>query len=313
VTSGESRLPSSRQALLHPAHKYFGVSVAGAPASLQPLQVIAAQTHKTPNLVEYFQDWTHPFDTASARQACDAGILPALTWESWSWEDAFGGATAFSQPSYSPSRIAAGAYDGYIRRTAQAIKSLGCPIMLRLDQEPNGQWYPWGLGTAGMHNTAAEYVAMWRHVWGIFHAVGVHNVIWVWSPNFLYRSGLNHLSSLYPGDRYVDAVGIDGYLLHPADKPAIIYDPTLRELRGIAGDKPWLISETGVATGPHQAAQITALLHAVATNKRLIGLVYLDRDATRANWTFSASAASLQAFRHGIDVSSYGQAPSGAS
>lgn len=311
VPSGPSLLPTSRQALLHPAHKYFGVSVSGVPASLSGLQPITAQTGKTPNLVEYFNDFTHPFNQAAARTACDAGILPALTWESWSWEDTLNGSPDVTQPSYAPRRIAAGAYDGYIKRFAQQVKALGCPIMLRLDQEANGHWYPWGMATAGMHNTPAQYVAMWRHVWEIFHAAGVHNVTWVWSPNFLYPSGVNELSALYPGDKYVDVVGIDGYLVYPGDSPARVFGPIMRELRSIAPAKPWLIAETGAAAGPHQAAQITALLHTVATNKRLIGLIYLDEHAARADWRFSASAASLQAFRDGIGVSSFGQAPAG--
>ena len=49
--------------------------------------------------------------------------------------------------------------------------------MLRLDHEPNGYWYPWGLATKGMHNKAHDYVRMWRHVWRIFHRQHVHNVI----------------------------------------------------------------------------------------------------------------------------------------
>jgi beta-mannanase len=280
---------------------------------LQPVEEIAAETHRTPNLVTYFADWTHPFDTAAARAACAAGIVPALTWESWSWEDTSKGAPAATQPSYAPRTITAGAYDGYIRRTAAAIKSLGCPIMLRLDQESNGAWYPWAVGTPGMDNTAAQYVAMWRHVWQIFHTVGADNVIWLWSPNIRWQPGVRNLAELYPGNKYVDIVGIDGYLISPGDTPGIVFDSTMRELRSVAPNKPWLIAETGVAAGPNQPAQITALLAAVAANPRLIGLVYLDEPEALGNWSFTGAPASVVAFRRGIDSPTYGQARAGTS
>ena len=46
---------------------------------------------------------------------------------------------------------------------------------------------------------------------------GVHNVEWVWAPNAESAPGLFDVSSpnnwrhYYPGDSYVDWVGIDGY------------------------------------------------------------------------------------------------------
>ena len=61
-----------------------------------------------------------------------------------------------------------------------------------------------------MHNTAGQYVAMWRHVEGIFRQLHVHNVTWCWSPNLLIPNQPYPLRTLYPGGRYVDAVGLDG-------------------------------------------------------------------------------------------------------
>jgi beta-mannanase len=64
---------------------------------------------------------------------------------------------------------------------------------------------PWFYG-----NTAADYGAAWRHVHAIFAARGATNVRWVWCPNS--EGANNHLlTELYPGDTYVDWVGLDGY------------------------------------------------------------------------------------------------------
>jgi hypothetical protein len=151
-----------------------------------------------------------------------------------------------------------------------------------------------------MHNTAHQYVAMWRHVWRIFHLVGVHNVTWVWSPNLLYPSGVDRLGALYPGNRYVDMVGIDGYLKHPQDTPAGVFRPVMRRLRVVAPHRPWMVTETGVAAGPHQGVRIKALLRMIARSHRLRGFVYLDQYATAINWRFTATHTALRAFRHAV-------------
>ena len=293
--------------LTHSRKKIFGISMVGAPASMTPVQQLAKQVHKTPGMIEYYQDWADSFDPTRANQACAAGMIPALTWESWDWRDLVNGKVAVSQPSYAPRRIAAGAFDDYINSTAAMIKSVHCTIVVRFDQEPNGGWYPWGVGTAGMHNTASQYVAMWRHVWTIFHRANVHNVIWCWSPNIFLQAHAYPLRALYPGNRYVDLVGIDGYLYRHHDTPHTLFDPLMAKLQRFASSEPWFVAETGVSTTRQQPRGIRSLLHAVAKDRRLRGLVYLDEPAHRANWTFETHPASLRAFRKGIHASAYGR------
>ena len=105
-------------------------------------------------------------------------------------------------------RIVAGDFDGYIRSWAKAAADWGKPLMLRFAQEMNGNWYPWGAGVNG--NAPGEYAKAYRHVHKIFTSVGATNVIWIWSPNVLYPGGAS-LSSVYPGNAYVNWIGVDGY------------------------------------------------------------------------------------------------------
>src|SRR5581483_5048392 len=184
-----------KHALLYPKKKYYGIFVPGAPASISPVDNVAQETGKQPNLSLYFQAWdsgaasgTPNFSTTVAQNACAAGLLPMLTWESWDTSVSGDNGVAWAQKAFAPHKIAEGDYDAYIRATAQKIAALGCPIALRFDQEVNGYWYPWGVTTTGMPGTpesrAKHYVHMWRHVWKIFQSEGATNVIWVWSPNF---------------------------------------------------------------------------------------------------------------------------------
>jgi Glycosyl hydrolase family 26 len=308
ISAPSARAGTSKH-LLHPAKKYFGISGPGVPQDVAALRAIKTQVGKEPDLAAYYMDWTHQFDVGAAQRMCAEGVVPMMTWESWSWEDNVDGVTTRSQPAYAPRKIAAGAYDSYVRATAKLVKSLHCTLFLRFDHEMNGTWYPWGLGTVGMHNRPAAYVAMWRHVWKIFRRQGVHNVIWVWSPNLLYPGGVDRLGQMYPGNAYVDIVGLDGYLRGPKATISSAFGGILTKLASVAPQKPWLVAETGVSGGAKQPAGLKALLHMVATNKRLIGLVYFDQDGPRADWRFTTTRKSLKAFKIGLSAPVYGHAP----
>ena len=69
---------------------------------------------------------------------------------------------------------------------------------------------PWGGGSGAFAgNTAADYVAAWRHVVSIFRADGAANAEFVWAPNV--DDGGIPFTQYFPGDEWVDDVGLDGY------------------------------------------------------------------------------------------------------
>jgi beta-mannanase len=77
--------------------------------------------------------------------------------------------------------------------------------------------YPWAIGVNG--NTAADYLAAWKHVHDIFARANATNVKWVWNPNTIGDSDRSAYTpvyqSLYPGDAYVDFLGLDIYNTGP--------------------------------------------------------------------------------------------------
>jgi hypothetical protein len=307
--------------LLTPAKKYYGVYVSQAPSSMAPINRVTQETGKHPNMSLFYNAWDQAasqgssnINTGAIQNACDAGMLPMLTWESWDTNvQGSNGGPAWVQPDFAPAAIASGQYDAYIRASAERIKSLNCPIALRLDQEDNSNWYPWGIATAGMNNTAADYVAMWRHVWDIFHQVGTTNVLWVWSPNVqgLKHRGLPPLRASYPGARYVDWVGIDGYILNnPNETFYQRFQPTFTQLRKFVPDTPWIIAECGVGDSASKPRQLRNLVRAVGRRHRLAGLNYFDTNKS-TNWMFSSTHASLHAFKTAINSSVYGAAVAG--
>ncbi|HTW21204.1 MAG TPA: glycosyl hydrolase [Mycobacteriales bacterium] len=319
----------NKSRLLHPKKKYFGISLAGVPQSVtSPIDTIKNEVGKRPNLDMYYMDWgtaAHAeagvpnFDPGAAENACAAGMLPMLTWESWDTTDT--NATqgvAYTQQAFSMNRIIDGDFDAYIKKTAQAIASIGCPLALRFDQEPNGYWYPWGVTNPtekplsdSIKQKAALYVRMWRHVHQIFTAAHATNVLWVWSPNIQSANGakLVTFKQLYPGPSWVDWVGIDGYYNTPQRTFSTLFGSTIQQLIPVAPHKPWMLAETGVGSSSRKPWQIKNLLDSIAKAKRFNGLVYFEqhKSTDRSFWPFNdpAHPNSLPAFKKGIDQKVY--------
>ncbi|WP_322751312.1 MULTISPECIES: glycoside hydrolase family 26 protein [unclassified Frankia] len=276
--------------LIHAKGKYLGVSLDGVPGSTKPLETFASQVGKKANLVEYFVGWNEDFDMAGARRVFEYGSLPFLNWEPY---------------GKSLDDIAAGLSDYYIWNFATRVRELNLPIMMSFGHEMNGSWFPWG----AQANSAASFVRAWRRIHDTFHQVGATNVIWTWSPNIVNPVLQITLAPLFPGDDYVDLVGLVGYYRrYDAHTFAGVYQPTIDLVRAFTR-KPLMIAETGVEPGPGRPEQIADLLRGVVGRSDVIGFVYFDRSKQgkgEADWRIAADAESLAAFRGGVGSPVYG-------
>lgn len=114
-----------------------------------------------------------------------------------------------SQNPFPLKQIAAGNFDGYIDGWATGLARYGHPVLIRFAHEMNGTWYPWGAGVNG--NTAADYLAAYRHVHDRFALQGAGNVQWVFSPDGDPFGTEPAYRNFYPGDNYVDWLAADVY------------------------------------------------------------------------------------------------------
>ena len=105
-----------------------------------------------------------------------------------------------------------GQHDDFLNAYAAQVAQFGKPILLRLCNEMNGDWVSYNaLNTC---RDAEMYVLFYRYVYQIFERNGaLQNTIWVWNPNegSYPNFGWNHTLCYYPGDQYVDVVGLTGY------------------------------------------------------------------------------------------------------
>ncbi len=87
----------------------------------------------------------------------------------------------------------------------------GVTIMWRPYHEMNCAWWWWTFKASNQTLTPAKYIQIYREMYNYFtHTKGINNVLWIWAPHICDNAGLG-LNAWYPGDEYVDIVGIDDY------------------------------------------------------------------------------------------------------
>lgn len=292
VGAGSSAAPDLTQPafnvkpLIKPARKYVGLEMPGAPSSIAPAEQFASWVGKKPNLLGAYVGWNTGLDSQAVQNAWAYGALYFQVWEPF-------GVTM--------QQIAAGASDDYVNRFAASVRSLNLPIALSFGHEMNGDWYPWGT----KQTAAADFVAAWRHVHDLFAKVGATNVIWIWDPNDIYPVPNIQLQPLYPGDQYVDWIGVTGYwTVNGPHTYSSLFLPTLLDIRKFTA-KPFIIAETGVQSGSNQVSSVNALFNAVATHDDILGFVWYDYNR-QGDWRLENRPAVQAAFKSAVAASEFG-------
>lgn len=284
----------------------FGAATEGGPGNLSALDAFETAAGKQVSLYVYYQSFAFDpnFNAVAASSLRAQGITPMVTWEPW---DPSVGST--NQPAYSLKAIASGAHDAYISRWASQVRDWGHPLWLRFAHEMNGNWYPWAAGVNG--NSAADYVAAWRHVHDLFSLAGASNVTWVWSPNVV-APGFTALDQLYPGDAYVDRLGLDGYNWGTTQSwgstwqsPAEVFGASLAILRQLSS-LPVVIAETASAeAGGDKAEWIRQFFVLMEQNPAVQAFVWFNFNK-ETDWRIQSSAAALTAFAQDVADPRYG-------
>jgi len=209
-----------------------------------------------------------------------------ITWEPWD-------ATLKTPIDYD--RLLQGEYDKYITDFANYIKFFEAEVFLRFAHEMNGNWYPWSGSKIG----ADKYKEIYKYIKDIFDSSGVKNVKWVFSvncedvPNIKDNNFLNY----YPGNTYVDYIGIDGYnwgntqswskWITFRDLFEEVYNKTRKVLK-----KPILISEfSSTSKGGDRVKWIRSAMQDMKTFEEIKGFVLFNENK-EVDWNFSISESS---------------------
>ena len=96
--------------------------------------------------------------------------------------------------------VMSGKYDAALRTTFQYLSTLEMPVFMRVGGEVNVWTIP---------ATPEDYIAAYRHIVDIGHSVAP-NVAFIFSPNYGSSYQVD-MDAFYPGDEYVDWLGVSLY------------------------------------------------------------------------------------------------------
>jgi hypothetical protein len=140
------------------------------------------------------------------------------TWFVSKWKgrgyDMIWGVPMLPNSGASLAKGATGAYDGYFKTLAANLVAQGQgSSVLRIGWEFNGGWFPW----AANHH-AADFVAYWKQIVQTMRSVKGAHFRFEWNPT-RGDLGVGQLSEYYPGNAYVDFIGLDVYDVEWASYP----------------------------------------------------------------------------------------------
>jgi len=258
------------------------------------------------NQAGVYVDWGNPMGRESNVQAFEAWLgrknllaldyLPGDTWANMV-------ATAKWLPGYwwqgNPNRkvvwsialtvsgtsltqVASGAADESFKTIADILAHANPNAIIRIGWEANGDWFAWSAGSGQQ----ANYIAAYRHVVDIFRKA---------SPSFLMDWCVNigtlkvPPDQFYPGDQYVDIIGMDIYDKDPLSKidPKAAWQSYLTSAYGLnwhrdfaaKHGKPMAYSEWGMGDEGDNPYFITAMANWMATNN-VVYNIYWNTNAS---------------------------------
>jgi hypothetical protein len=232
----------------------------------------------------WYQAITQDFDTNLGGWLKADGHALQLAWEP---RDPSG--DPVNQPNYTLKNIASGKHDDRIRALASQLRSYGGVVYFRPMSEMNGDWASWSGTKNG--NVPSDYIVQ----------EGATNVKFVWSPNnrSYPSTATNDLKVYFPGDNYVDYVGISGYNQGKPEESfekvfGLTYDKISRLSR-----KPFIISETATYDSYRKAAWINSMNNSLTSGRfKRVSQVYWFSANKEKDWRVDSSPASLVAFKN---------------
>jgi beta-mannanase len=195
-------------------------------------------------------------------------------------------------------QVADGDHDAYLSSLADAVRSLGRPVLLRYAPTPDAA------ASASWVHSGKDYVAAWRHVRQVFAGA---RAAWVWSPAAdAFAGARGGVEQYWPGDGEVDWVAAEDF-----NRYACTGAPrgTWRELGdlfrsfyawGSAKGKPLMIAGTGTSEDPadpqrkgHWFQNAARALRTSMPNVK--ALVYAESSGG-CDWRIGSSDASIEGF-----------------
>ncbi len=239
--------------------------------------------------------------------------------------------TTFNQgvpdPVYSMQRIIDGDFDASLIQWAIDAKNTNIPLIVEFGTEVNGAWFPWNgkwnggnitteYGDPNIPDGPERFCDAYRHIIDIFRSQDVQNITWVFhvDAESLPIEAWNSMAAYYPGDDYIDWIGVSVYgpQVQGDDWRTFteILDASYPELTAISPKKPIALLEFGAMEQEpktQKAKWIRDALQAIKNNRypHIKAISYWHskwRNANRSisNLKVDSSPEALRAYKEEI-------------
>jgi len=251
------------------------------------------------------------------------GAIPLLRLMPWG--EPYWGTYAY-QPDYSLQKIIDGDFDQFLSAWADEIKNFGKPVMISFAVEMNGNWFPWSgvfqgeatstsYGNPDKADGPERYVDAYRHIVTLFNNRDVDNVTWIFHVNSCSYpdQSWNSIQNYYPGDNYVDWIGVSVYGTQFQDEEwesfDKVMDPAYKQITSLFPDKPLMVAEWGVGEWPKKGSKASwykQALNDIESKYDLvkIAIVYNEKwenaDGSWSDLRINSSPEALEAYKNGI-------------
>lgn len=138
-------------------------------------------------------------------------------------------------------------FELWMQRLSSFLNSLkdennnAIPVVFRPWHEMNGGWFWWGAG----NTTPEDYKQLWRETIELLDRNNVHNLLFAYSPNTLNSE--EEFDTYYPGDEYVDVMGVDIYNHsgNEAFTKSVKGNLEILQKKSALNGKPYALTESG--------------------------------------------------------------------
>ena len=180
----------------------------------------------------------------SKEEKLEKATIPFLWYDLEKWMGRRGGLDV----------ILSGKWDSIMQTHAQNARKIGEKqggFFFRILHEMNirKQWPPW-------RGEPKKYKMTWKHIWHIFNEEGANEyATWVFNPYSSSSRGVDSWEWYYPGDKYVDWIGIDGYNFggftsqttrYPTQSFFNLFVIDYNKMRKYYPNKPMMLVEVGM-------------------------------------------------------------------
>jgi len=277
----------------------------------EKLQQFEQLIHKKVSIAHYYIGW---------EALANPGLITQFnTLHSYGWEPMlnvnpyyFSQCPATELPLYKA--IAQGTCDTFLYKAGKNLHQVQQPFYLLFAWEMNNKDNSWSIPYTG--STPDDFIAAWRHIHTIFKQEGVKNIVWVFCPN-VPDDTLVPYNKIYPGNNYVDWIGLDGYNWGTTQSWsqwvsfAGVFTSSYNRLTALAPNKPLMIAEVNTTDqGGDKGAWYTDMLtKQIPYNfSKISAVVIFNEDRSKqehVNWRVDVTPDALRAFRSAVNTSFY--------